>query len=545
MPILNFKGKSIIRTHHLTVPYRQLVAHTRRSRLPKGQRPSLHDNLIVHGDNLEALKALLPSFAGRVKCVYIDPPYNTGNEKWVYNDNVSSPMHKDWLKKVVDKDDLTRHDKWLCMMWPRLVLLHELLSEDGAIFISIDDNEIHHLRAVMDEIWGEQNFIATIVWQKNYSPKNSAKFFSEDHDYIVAYSKNLEAWALNLLPRTEEMDQRYDNPDNDPRGDWKPSDLSARNPYSQGVYPITTPKGRTIGGPPKGSYWRVSKEKFLEMDKDNRIWWGKDSNSTPAIKRYLTEVKAGLVPQTLWFYDDVGHTQDAKKELLSVVEFENSDDVFVTPKPSTLIKRILHIASDKDSIILDSFAGSGTTAQAVLALNAEDEGQRRFILVEQEDYADTLTAERVRRVMQGVPNAKDEQLRQGYGGSFSYFTLGPRLDDDGVLRGGKLPSYKDLARYVFFTATGEQWDESQMDEARFYLGESQRYHVYLLYAPDVDFLRNTPLNLDFALALPPYTPNVSKQRLIIASHKFLDEDRLREYGLEFCQLPFSIYKFRV
>lgn len=263
MPTLHFKGKSIIRTYHLTLPYRQLTADPARSLTAD---PGLRDNLIIHGDNLLALKSLLPSFSGKIKCIYIDPPYNTGNENWVYNDAVNSPPQQEWFKQVVDREDLTRHDKWLCLMWPRLILLRDLLRDDGAIFISIDDNEVHHLRAVMDEIFGEENFVATVIWQKNYSPKNSAKFFSEDHDYIVVYAKSLEAWTLNLLPRTEEMNQRYDNPDEDARGPWKPSDLSARNPYSLGTYAITAPSGRVIPGPPKGSYWRVSKEKFLELN---------------------------------------------------------------------------------------------------------------------------------------------------------------------------------------------------------------------------------------------------------------------------------------
>ncbi|HLE29548.1 MAG TPA: site-specific DNA-methyltransferase [Anaerolineales bacterium] len=494
MPSLNFKGKSIIRTHHLTVPYRQLVP---KKKLSLTKTPNLNDNLIIHGDNLEALKALLPSFSGKVKCIYIDPPYNTGNEKWVYNDNVNSPMHQDWLKKTVDREDLTRHDKWLCMMWPRLTLLHELLAEDGVIFISIDDNEVHRLRAVMDEIFGEHNFVTTVIWHKVFAPKNTAQFFSEDHDYIVVYAKSLEIWRPKLLPRTEEMNQRYENPDDDPRDVWSSSDLTARNYYSEGTYEVTSPSGKKFR-PTMGTYWRVSPDNFRALDHDKRVWWGPDGDNMPRLKRFLSEVKQGVVPQTLWSYDDVGHTQDAKRELLSILDFETSEDVFVTPKPSHLIKRILQIATDSDSICLDSFAGSGTTAQSVLALNAEDGGNRRFILVEQEYYADSITAERVRRVIKGVPGTKDEALQKGYGGTFSYFTLGPSLNDESVLSGKELPSFSDLARYVFFTTTGEQLDEAQIDEPRYYLGESRHYQVYLLYQPSVDFLKGTPLNTAFA-----------------------------------------------
>ncbi len=545
MPSIQFKGKSIVQYHHLAVPYRQLLPDAARS-VTNGEPPSLKDNLIVHGDNLSALKALLPSFAGRVKCIYIDPPYNTGNEKWVYNDNVNSPMHQEWLGRVVDKENLTRHDKWLCMMWPRLTLLRELLRDDGVIFISIDDNEAHRLRMMLDEVFGEQNFVTTVVWQKNYAPKSSARLFSEDHDYIVVFAKNIAHFRPNMLPRTEAQDAVYENPDDDPRGPWRPNNLAARNFYSKGTYAITCPGGRIIPGPPKGSYWRFSEEKLWEMDRQGRIYWGRDGNSVPAPKIYLSEVMKGRVPQTLWTWREVGHTQDAKKELLSLLDFDSSEDVFVTPKPSGLLERIVGLACDKGDIILDSFAGSGTTAHAVLALNAEDGGNRRFILVEQEDYADSLTAERVRRVIRGVPGAKDAALRDGLGGTFSYVELGEPYDEARLLSGDRLPSYEDLARYTFFTATGEQWDASQMDRARSYLGESARYRVYLLYEPDLDTLKNMPLNLSFVKDTlgETFVRGQDKPRLVIAPLKYLDEEAMAYYGVEYCQLPFGIYKFK-
>jgi len=273
MPSIQFKGKSIVHSHHLTVPYQQLVPDEKKSVLAKGERASLQGNVIIHGDNLHALKALLPAFAGKVKCIYIDPPYNTGNEAWVYNDNVNHPMLQDWLSKVVDREDLTRHDKWLCMMTPRLKLLRELLRDDGVIFISIDDNEVHRLRQLMDEIFGEENFVATVIWQKVFSPKNSAKFFSEDHDYVIVYARNLEVWHPNLLPRTEEMDERFENPDDDPRGPWSSGDLTARNYYSAGTYEVTSPSGKKFH-PTMGRYWLVSQENFNGLNQENRIWWG-------------------------------------------------------------------------------------------------------------------------------------------------------------------------------------------------------------------------------------------------------------------------------
>jgi adenine specific DNA methylase Mod len=296
MPSLNFKGKALVQNFHLLVPFHELKPVKAKSLTGK---PSLHDNLVVHGDNLKALKALLPYYHGAVKCIYIDPPYNTGNEAWVYNDNVNSPMMQEWLGKVVDREDLTRHDKWLCMMMPRLKLMREFLTEDGVIFISIDDNEAHWLRGLMDEVFGEENFVASIVWHKVDSPKNTAMHLSEDHEYILLYARHKELWRPNLLPRTETMIERYKNPDNDPRGPWLLSDLAARNFYAQGRYSIKTKTGRVIAGPPAGSYWRVNRERFDELERDNRIWWGESGDNRPGIKRFLSEVREGVVPQTL------------------------------------------------------------------------------------------------------------------------------------------------------------------------------------------------------------------------------------------------------
>ena len=252
MPTLNWIGKEAVVKHHKDVPFRLLEPQPE---LSCGAEAS--GNLIVQGDNLHALKALLPRYAGQVKCIYIDPPYNTGNEGWVYNDNVNSPEIRKWLGAVVGKEGetLDRHDRWLCMMYPRLVLLKQFLREDGAIFVSIDDNEVATLRLMMDEIFGAKNFVATVLWQKVYSPKNSARHLSEDHDYIVIYAAKADTWKPNLLGRTESQDSAYKNPDNDPRGIWKTSDLSARNFYSDGTYSVSTPSGRIIHAPPKGRYW--------------------------------------------------------------------------------------------------------------------------------------------------------------------------------------------------------------------------------------------------------------------------------------------------
>ena len=534
MPWLQFKGKVFVENFHLGVPFHELIPVRGKG---VGSKASLHDNLVIEGDNLAALKALLPTYHGKVKCIYIDPPYNTGNEGWAYNDRVNSPMMRDWFGKVVDRDDLTRHDKWCCMMLPRLKLLRELMRDDGAIFVSIDDNEVHRLRDLMDEVFGEDNFVATVVWQKVYAPKSSARHFSEDHDYLVVYARNSEKWVPNPLPRTESQDAIYKNPDNDPRGLWRPNNLAARNYYSKGVYPIRCPGGRVIEGPPRGSYWRVSEDRLKDLDEDGRIWWGEDGNNVPAPKIFLSEVKQGRVPQTLWSYRDVGHTQDSKREIVSILD-DTSSDVFITPKPSSLIRQILRIATDKDSIILDSFAGSGTTAQAVLALNREDGGNRRFVLVECEDYVDSITAERVRRVIKGAPSAKDASLKAGLGGTFSYFRLGRPMRRESMLGGAKLPSYEKLAGYVFFTATGEEFEPDKVNRERWFIGKSRLYDVFLIYSEDVDELKDMALTLDAARKLS----RGQRNKLVFAPTKYVEREFLHRYRITFQQLPFEIYE---
>ncbi len=547
MPTLDFKGKQLIYAHHLTVPSRTLEPDATKSLPPEDQQPSLDDNLIIRGDNLHALKALMPRYAGRVNCIYIDPPYNTGNEGWVYNDNVNSPLMQAWLtdKSPVDGEDLERHDKWLCMMWPRLHLLRELLAEDGAIFVSIDDNEQHHLRMMMDEIFGEENFIASIIWQKMDSPKNTAIHFSEDHDFILVYAHNAKHWRPNSFPRSNKMLSRYKNLDNDPRGRWLLSDLAARNFYAQGRYPITTPSGKVIKGPPAGSYWRISKEKFDELDRDNRIWWGKSGNNRPGIKRFLSDVREGVVPQTLWSWKDAGSTRNAKQELSQILERGPSEDVFITPKPTKLLRRILQTATDKDSTILDSFAGSGTTAQAVLALNAEDNGSRTFILVECGNYADTITAERVRRVINGVPTAKNDTLKNGLGGSFTYCTLGEEISPEKMLSGENLPDSDTLARHLVYTATGHAPDT--MHKAK---GKDGLFHetpdrlFYLIYEPDLAFLRSadSALNGDRAERIAKQTKSKQKTAVVFATHKFMGQKELTQMGITFCGLPYDTFE---
>lgn len=542
MPSLDFKGKQFVYAHHLSVPFRQLDIDKEKS-LPKDGKPSLDDNLIIHGDNLHALKALLPKYAGKVKCIYIDPPYNTGNEGWCYNDNVNAPLIKEWLKdsaNPVDKEDLERHDKWLCMMWPRLQLLRELLADDGTIWISIDDDEQGRLRLICDEIFGEDNFVNNIIWQKKYSPQNDAKWFSDNHDFIVCYAKNKEQWRPNQLPRTAEAEKRYKNPDNDPRGPWKPMDLSVKTYNSSCDYPITTPSGRVVT-PAKSRCWAYSEEKFKALVGDNRIWFGKDGNNVPAIKGFLNEIKSGVTPLTIWIYQEVGHNQTAKQELKVI--FDKDEGVFDTPKPVSLLNRILHIATDKNSIILDSFAGSGTTAHAVLALNKEDGGNRKFILVECEDYANDITAERVRRVINGVADAKDESLKEGLGGSFTFCDLGQEINIENLLKGEKLPEYDELARYAFYTATGLTLDDVKQG-TDYFIGETENYRVHLIYKPDLAFLRSgeSALNMPLAKSIAAARENTGKSALVFATHKFMGQKELTDMGITYCQLPYAIHR---
>ncbi len=344
-------------------------------------------NLMIEGDNLEVLKLLQKSYAGKVKLIYIDPPYNTGQD-FVYPDNFQDNI-KNYLeitgqsaagvKTSTNNENSGRyHTDWLNMIYPRLILARSLLSPDGAIFISIDDHEIHHLRSMVSEVFGEENFSATAIWEKADSPRNSARQFSEDHDYILIFSKDPE-WTPDRLPRTEAANSIYSNPDNDPRGEWLPGDPYANKPYSKGKYTISGPTGRTFS-PPPGRFWRISEEKLRELDADGRIWWGPKGDARPSIKRYLTEV-ADLTPRTLWKKEDVGSNRTSKNELRSL--FPESES-FDTPKPTRLIERVLQLATSPKSgdIVLDFFAGSGTTGHATLSLNSADDGDRRFILVQ-------------------------------------------------------------------------------------------------------------------------------------------------------------------
>ena len=555
MATLDFKGKALVQNYHLSVKYHELVPKRDRSLTGKVR---LDDNLIIHGDNLKALKALLPTYAGQVKCIYIDPPYNTGNEGWAYNDNVNSPMMQEWLGKAVDREDLTSHDKWLCMMTPRLKLLKELLRDEGVIFISCDDNEAHRLRALMDEIFGEENFVSSIAVKANPRGRQSDQYIATLHDYCICYARNASVLELNGLPLTEEDVEEFDQQDADGKK-WRELGLRQRGAASlredrpdmyfsifvspkDGSVSLEKTKLHTVEVLPRKSDGRDSRwmwgSKKVEAEK-SRVYGRKVSGRDEYdifIKDYLDRdgEQRTAKPKSMWLDREVNTESGGK--LLKTILGEKKIDY---PKPIGLVKRAIQIGTDQDSIVLDAFAGSGTMAHAVLALNKEDGGNRKFILVECEDYADTITAERVRRVIKGVKGASDENLKKGLGGTFSYFELGKAIELDSILEGTNLPSYLELARYVFYTATGEEFDERKVNEKRSFVGESKTHEVYLFYQPDLDYLKKTALTLERAESLGKIK---DKRRLVFAPTKYLDQEQLDALRIDFAQLPFEIYK---
>lgn len=353
----------------------------------------IRENLIIKGNNLIALHSLLTQFRGRVKLIYIDPPYNTGNDSFGYNDRFN-------------------HSTWLTFMKNRLEVARDLLTEDGSIWINIDDDEAHYLKVLCDDVFGRENFVANVVWEKKYSPQNDAKWLSDSHDHILIYARNKEIWRPYLLPRTEKMNSRYKNPDNDSRGVWKPSGLDVKTYAPDYDYPITTPSGRVVN-PPKGRCWAVPKKRFEQLVKENRIWFGPDGNSVPSMKRFLTDVQAGSVPLTIWKYDEVGHNQEAKQETKKVL----GDDFFGTPKPERLLQRILHIGSIEGDIVLDFSLGSGTTAAVAHKMG------RQYIGIEQMDYIETIPIERLKKVIAGEQGGISKSVNWQGGGDFIYCKL--------------------------------------------------------------------------------------------------------------------------
>ena len=584
MPTLEWIGKDKVVNHHQEVPYRVLERQYSYDEAGQHAEDNGSENMIIHGDNLEALKALLPRYEGKVKCIYIDPPYNTGNEGWVYNDNVNDPKIKKWLGEVVGKEgeDLSRHDKWLCMMYPRLKLLQRLLAEDGAIFISIDDNECSNLKLICDEIFGRRCFITDAVWRSSDNSNNNALKFSEDFNHTLIYGK-LPSWKPNFI---DDLSKRthFKNPDNDPRGPWfdgNPVNNPGWRPNLQ--FDITTPNGNIIKHPENG--WRWSMDTIQDKLKTGELRFSDDQ--TRLIRRtYLYEME-GLTPSNLWIDLDItGHTRRAKYDLKKIFPEIKVTDLFSTPKPTLLINYILQLASDPNAIVLDSFAGSGTTAHAVLNMNKADGGHRKFILVEMMDYADSITAERVKRVISGykadretvlydeeitvknlaqgatmleeakaiakeakrnhssvkspkiekghlrvVAVDKSKDMVDGLGGNFSYYELGPvLLLPDGNLNEEVGP--QKIREYVYYMETKEPLSAEQPKDEPYFMGLCRNTAYYFYYEQE------SVTTLDHAFLATIQTK--AEGYTIYADLCAIPQETLRRHNITFKKIPRDI-----
>ena len=544
MPTLNWIGKDAVVKHHKDVPYRLLEPVAALS-AGLDAHGGASGNLIVQGDNLHALKALLPRYAGQVKCIYIDPPYNTGNEGWAYNDNVNSPEIRRWLGEVVGKEGetLDRHDRWLCMMYPRLVLLRQFLREDGVIFVSIDDNEVATLRLLMDEVFGSQNFVATVLWQKKYAVANDHKTIAPMHDYVLVYQRSSH-WQRNLLPRGDEKDQQYKHEDE--KGTFRNSDYTCSKTAEERpnlYYAVRNPNTGEEIWPKRTRVWAYSQDEHARHIAEDLIYWGKGgAGKVPAYKRYKHALRNadGVVPQTLWTHDFAGHTDGARKDLREVLFDVPSVSDFATPKPALLIQRILQISTDPDSLILDSFAGSGTTGHAVLKQNAEDGGNRRFILVEMDaDIARNVTAERVKRVANGHTNAKGQAV-EGLGGGFQFCTLSsaPLFTPEGQIRPDV--TFSQLAEFVWFAETGSGLNMQLHDKSDSpLLGIHEGRAIYLLYN---GILKDRSVGGGNVLTGPVYDilPRFDGPKVIYAAACRLGAPRLAREAIVFKQTPYAL-----
>ena len=583
MPTLEWIGKNKVVNHHQEVPFRVLERQYSFDEQGQHTENNGSENMIIHGDNLEALKALLPQYEGKVKCIYIDPPYNTGNEGWCYNDNVSDPRIQKWLGEVVGKEgeDLTRHDKWLCMMYPRLMLLQKLLADDGVIFISIDGNELYNLKAICDEIFGASCYVSDIAWQRTYSTRNDSKGIVNEVEHLLVYSK-VPGWNPNKLPRTEEMNARYSNPDNDVCA-WKSTDAFAPGASThQGmVYAIQNPFTGALIYPSNGRHWSLGQDQMLDIMSQwgeyelqdiadtsqrasicgvdveqvkadvkaimltttleqslqkatevyNRGCWptfyfGQGGKGGIRRKTYLDNV-GGRIPTNFWPFSETGHTDEAKKEMLAIFDGKATFD---TPKPHRLIEFVLKVAGTQDALILDSFAGSGTTAHAVLNMNKADGGHRKFILVEMGDYADTITAERVKRVIHGYGEGKNAV--EGTGGSFSYYELGePLLLPSGNLN-EKVGTEK-IRDYIWYTETKKPLPDHKNSNP-YFLGENNNTAYYFFYEPQ----KVCVLNYDFVATIP----EKAEGYIIYADRCTLSEQELQQLGITFKKIPRDIVR---
>ena len=582
MPTLEWIGKDKVINHHQEVPYRVLERQYSFDESGQHSEDNGSENMIIHGDNLEALKALLPQYEGKIKCIYIDPPYNTGNEGWVYNDNVNDPKIKKWLGEVVgtEGEDLSRHDKWLCMMYPRLKLLQKLLAEDGVIFISIDDTEYANLKLICDEIFGSNCFVSNVSWQRTYAARNDSKGISNAVEHILVYSK-ISGWNPNRLPRTPEMNAKYGNPDNDSRL-WRCDNAFAPGAAThQGmVYGIQNPFNGKMIYPGNARCWTFGQDQTLEImngwckyelkqlndEKERAVICGiseseirkdvmglvliepleisrakaqsvykkgpwpkyyftKGGRGGIAKKTYL-DVTNGRAPTNLWPFSEAGHTDEAKKEMLSIFDGKATFD---TPKPSRLLQYVLTVAGNKDTLILDSFAGSGTTAHAVLNMNKADGGHRKFILIEMMDYADSITAERVKRVIHGYGEGK--KVVEGTGGNFSYYELGPiLLQPDGNLN--EEVGADKIRAYVYYMETKETLPTQQNPAEPYQMGVCRDIAYYFYYE------RQKVTTLDYKFLSTIQTK--ASGYIIYADLCAIPQETLRKYNITFKKIPRDI-----
>jgi adenine-specific DNA-methyltransferase len=591
VPELNFKGKEFVYNHHLTVPFRPLEIQAE-----KGiGEPSLNGNLIIQGDNLHALKALLPMYAGKIDCIYIDPPYNTGSEDWRYNDNVNSPMIKEWLSEnPVGIDDGLRHDKWCAMMWPRLRLLQDLLADEGVMFISIDSNEFSNLKMILNEVFGKENYIGEFIWKSRQNKDNrNENGLSNDHEFIMCYGAPLAGQVRSAAD--------YKNPDNDSRGPWASGNmvgLASKEARPNLHYDLINEQtGINYGCPRRG--WRFEPQTMERFIEEERILWPKKKTGRPRRKVFLDELSARTNVSSV--IDLPIYTNTGSKKLRSIM----GEDAFEFPKPPELIEHLLSLIDRDDITVLDSFSGSGSTADAVLSANAKDGGTRRFILVEGEDYADTLTAERTRRIIRGYsfngkqrvellrekvtfarlkranslleqvqkietldgpkfdrvkPTIKDgflivtgerdcEETAAGLGGSFTYCTLGKPIDMDGLLTGEDLPDVNALAAFLFHTATNQAFDESQLVSAPeigdgvHRLGSANGRHLWLLYKPDLNWLKSGDAALTLSIARAIAAAKTG-DHWVFAPAKFVSRELLaaQKLPVEYAPLPYALYR---
>lgn len=500
MPTLHWLNDQDARNQSSLIPYRLLEAD---SKLSHGDQES--ENMLIQGDNLEALKSLLPYYAGQVKCIYIDPPYNTQSAFEHYDDNLE-------------------HSTWLSTMYPRMELLRQLLAEDGSIWVSIDDNESHYLKVAMDEVFGRKNFIANVIWQKKYSPQNDAKWLSDSHDHILVFAKNKLIWRPFLLPRTLEMNARYKNPDNDPRGSWKPADLSAKTYSSNTDYEITTPSGRAVK-PPESRSWIYNKEKLQELIADNRIWFGKSGNNIPSLKIFLSEVQQGTVSKTIWMREEVGDNEQAKKE----VKILSDGESFGTPKPERLIQRVFQLSTQPNNLVLDSFLGSGTTAAVAHKMG------RRYIGIEMGDHAVTHCVPRLKKVIEGEQGGISKDINWQGGGGFAFYHLGETIFDEQGHINPKV-KFKPLAAHVWFSETHTPLPKVGKSPLLGVYNETAYYLLYNGILGDIDPKGGNVLTPRILRQLPKH----KGKKVVYGEMSMIEEAELRAQGITFKHIPYDI-----